>query len=393
LDPLVRSRALGTKVHVAVQDVASDEVLYSRNAEMMTTPASTTKLLTAAAALAKLGPAYRLATRAVAGAEPGVVVLVGGGDATLSVGKDGQFPGAARLDQLAAQVKKALGGTAPTRVLVDTSLFTGPETAVGWSAGDISPGGQVSRIQALMTNAGRIKPVHHEYGGDPRYGDPAISAGKAFARLLGVPASTVQRGRAPEKAASAAGAELGRVESPPLVQVTDWMLEQSDNTIAEALGRLVALASGQPGSFEGASEAIVGQLRALGLDGDEVELYDASGLSRKNGISPALLTQLLAIAADGEEPALTGIFGGLPVAGWSGTMAKRFVSPRPNQVGQGVVRAKTGTLSGVNTMAGQLITVDGRLLVFAIMASGSTDAVTGKAALDRVAAALVSCGC
>ena len=74
-------------------------------------------------------------------------------------------------------------------------------------------------------------------------------------------------------------------------------------------------------------------------------------------------------------------------------MLKRFVSPKPNQGGQGVVRAKTGTLSGVNTMAGVLTTADGRLLVFAIMASGSPGAVPGRAALDKVAAKLVSCGC
>jgi D-alanyl-D-alanine carboxypeptidase/D-alanyl-D-alanine-endopeptidase (penicillin-binding protein 4) len=408
LDPLVGSSALGTKVHVAVLDVASEQILYSRDADTMTTPASTTKLLTAAAVLAARGPAYRLSTRAVAGAQPGEVVLVGGGDPTLSVDAKGQFPGAARLDLLAARVKKALGGTAPTRVLVDTSLFGGAETAPGWSATDISPGGQVSRIQSLMTNAGRIKPVHNEFGGDPRYADPAIAAGKAFARLLGVPASTVKRGTAPKAtpgaaaspsvaaapgATAAPGQELGRVQSPPLVQISDWMLEQSDNTLAEALGRQVALAGGQPATFDGATRAMIAKLRELGLATDQVRLSDASGLSRRNLISPALLIGLLALAAGGEQPALTGIFGGLPVAGWSGTMAKRFVSPRPNQVGQGIVRAKTGTLSGVNTMAGELITKDGRLLVFAIMASGSGNVITARAALDKVPARLVTCGC
>ena len=390
LDPLVGSPALGTKVHVAVLDVASGQVLYSRNANLPTTPASTTKLLTAAAVLAARGPAYRLSTTAVAGTQPGEVVLVGGGDPTLSVDAKGQFPGAARLDLLAAQVKKALAGTAPTGVLVDTSLFSGTETAPGWSSTDISPGGQVSRIQSLMTNAGRIKPVHHEFGGDPRYADPAIAAGKAFARLLGVPASTVKRGTAPK---AAAGKELGRVQSPPLVQISDWMLGQSDNTLAEALGRQVALAAGQPATFDGASRAIAAKLGELGLPAGQVRLSDASGLSRRNQISPSLLIGLLALAAGGRQPALTGIFGGLPVAGWSGTMAKRFVSPRANQVGQGVVRAKTGTLSGVNTMAGQLITKDGRLLVFAIMASGSGNVITARAALDKVPARLVACGC
>jgi D-alanyl-D-alanine carboxypeptidase/D-alanyl-D-alanine-endopeptidase (penicillin-binding protein 4) len=58
-----------------------------------------------------------------------------------------------------------------------------------------------------------------------------------------------------------------------------------------------------------------------------------------------------------------------------------------------VVRAKTGSLSGVNTMAGELITKDGRLLVFAVMASGSSDATTARSALDKIPAALVGCGC
>ncbi|WP_460885228.1 D-alanyl-D-alanine carboxypeptidase/D-alanyl-D-alanine endopeptidase [Paractinoplanes abujensis] len=387
IDPLVKSAGLGSKVHVAVLDVASDEVLYARNADTMTTPASTTKLLTAAAILDARGPSYRLSTRAVAGGQPGEVVLIGGGDPTLATAKNTLFPGAARLDLLAAQVKKALGTARPTRLLYDTSLFSGPETARGWDSSDIAYG-QVSRIQALMVNAGRVRPIHNEFGGDPRSSNPADAAARAFAKMLGVPSSAVKKGKAP-----AGGRQLGIVQSPPMVQLTDWMLEQSDNTAAEALGRQVAIADGKAGTFDNATDAIIARMRALGLPADEANLYDASGLSRNNGISPTMLTELLAYAASGQQPALSSIFGGLPVAGWSGTMTKRFVKPAPNQVGQGVVRAKTGTLSGVNTMAGVLTTADGRLLVFAIMASGSGNAVTGRAALDRVAARLVGCGC
>jgi len=400
IDPLVKSKALGTKVHVAVVDVASGDVLYARNADRMTTPASATKLLTAAAVLDARGPSYRLSTRVVAGRSPGEIVLVGGGDPTLATGKNTLFPGAARLDLLADQVKKSLGAVVPTRLLYDTSLFSGAETAKGWGSGDISSG-QVSRVQALMVNAGRVKPIHHEFGGDPRSADPANAAARAFARMLGVSTSAVRKGKAPAASSSPSsaaaeiipGQQLGVVQSPPMVQLTDWMLGQSDNTAAEALGRQVALADGKPGTFDDATEAIIARMDDFGLPADEANLYDASGLSRHNGISPTLLTQLLSLAAAGQRPALSGLFGGLPVAGWSGTMHQRFVQPKPNQAGQGVVRAKTGTLSGVNTMAGTLTTADGRLLVFAIMASGSGNAVTGRAALDTVAAKLVSCGC
>ncbi|GLW30220.1 hypothetical protein Areg01_31600 [Actinoplanes regularis] len=405
LDPLVKSSALGSTVHVSVMDVASAQVLYSQNADIPTTPASTTKLLTAATALAARGPAYRLATRVVAGENPGEVVIIGGGDPTLAINAKGQFPGAARLDRLAAQVRKALGDTPVTKVTVDISLFSGPETATGWSSDDISPGGQVSKIQALMTNAGRITPVHNDSGGDPRFSDPALAAGRAFAKQLGVPSSKVSKGTAPAAdaatgasasapaAAVTPGQELGRVESPPLVQILDWMLQQSDNTLAEAMARQVAVAAGAEASFDGASEAMIKKLRELGLPGDEANLYDGSGLSRHNGISPTLLVQTLALAAGGTRPELSAMFNGLPVAGWSGTLRTRFVTPSVNQSAQGIVRAKTGTLRGVNTLAGVLITKDGRVLSFAIMASSTSDPGSAKAALDKVAARLVACGC
>ena len=405
IEPLIRATALGSVVNASVVDPLTGAALYQRNPDTKTTPASTTKLLTAAAVLAARGPAYRLTTRAVAGRTPGEVVLVGGGDPTLAVNAGGLFPGAARLDQLAAQVKSALGATKPTRVRIDTSLYTGPLTAPGWSPSDISPGGQVAAVQSLMTNAGRVAPVHHEVGPDPRYPDPALAAGAAFAKQLRVRAA-VTRGPAPAPPAGPAapasasapptvapGTLLGTVASPPLLQVTDWMLQQSDNVIAEAMGRQVALAAGKPASFSGATEAILAKLQELGLPAGEAVLYDASGLSRRNAITPSLLTDVLGLAASGTHPAVAALFGGLPVAGWSGTLRTRFVTPDPNQIGQGVVRAKTGSLSGVNAMAGELVTKDGRLLVFAIMAKGGPNPLAARAALDRVAARLVSCGC
>src|SRR5205823_4408845 len=90
------------------------------------------------------GPGYRLSTRVVAGSAPGEVVLIGGGDPTLSVNGNGSYPEAARLDLLAQQVKQALGGAAPTRVVVDSSLFSGPSTGPGWDS-DIVSGGFARR--------------------------------------------------------------------------------------------------------------------------------------------------------------------------------------------------------------------------------------------------------
>jgi D-alanyl-D-alanine carboxypeptidase/D-alanyl-D-alanine-endopeptidase (penicillin-binding protein 4) len=385
---------------VAVLDVATAQPLFQLNADTPATPASTTKVITAATVLAARGPAYRLTTRVVAGDKPGEVVLIGGGDPTMAVNAKGEFPGAARLDKLAAQVKTALGGTKPTKVVIDTSLYSGPSIAKGWSTGLISPQGQVAAIQPLMTNAGRISPLHAS-GSDPRYSDPALAAGKAFAKLLGV-SGTVTRGKAHATAtgASAAGGalapgtELGKVQSPPLVQILDWMLQQSDNVIAEAMGRQVALAAGLPASFDGTSQAMIDKLNDLGLPGDEANLYDASGLSRHDGISPTMLTGLLALAAGGDQPQLSSLFGSLPVAAWSGTLSDRFVSSPGDKAAQGVVRAKTGSLDAVNTMAGELVTKDGRVLTFAVMADQTTGGeAAARNAIDAVVARLTECGC
>ncbi|HET8642999.1 MAG TPA: D-alanyl-D-alanine carboxypeptidase, partial [Pseudonocardiaceae bacterium] len=88
---------------------------------------------------------------------------------------------------------------------------------------------------------------------------------------------------------------------------------------------------------------------------------------------------------------LRPMVNGLPVAGGSGTLAERYLAG-PSVPGRGHVRAKTGTLEGVNSLAGIVVDADGRLLVFALLSNGST-AATARPALDAIAAALRTCGC
>src|SRR5207302_1298596 len=160
---------------------------YTQNQTDGVIPASTMKLATAVSVLATRGPAYQLQTRAVAGPNPGEVVLVGAGDPTLAVNASGTYPDAARLDDLATQVKKALGGTAPTRVIVDSSLFTGADTGPNWESDVVDSFGYTSRITALMVDGGRTNPKQID-NPSPRTSTPALFAGQAFAKLLGLPA-------------------------------------------------------------------------------------------------------------------------------------------------------------------------------------------------------------
>ncbi|HEX7744535.1 MAG TPA: D-alanyl-D-alanine carboxypeptidase/D-alanyl-D-alanine-endopeptidase, partial [Micromonosporaceae bacterium] len=395
LDPLIA--ASGVKgMNLSVLDVATGQSLYDRGGDVPNVPASTTKLATAVAVLSTRGPGFRIPTRAVAGNAPGEVVLVGGGDPTLAVGATGSYPGAARLDQLAQQTRRALGGQTPTKVTVDASLFTGPRYEPGWDPGTPTEG-YGAAVTALMTDGARVDP-RQATGPAQRVSEPDLAAGRSFARLLGVPPTTVTQGTAPAPAASPAaagapGAELGRVESPPMLRLVEFMLGESDNVVAELLARQVALARNQPASFTGAAAAVDGVLADLGLDAGQSALADGSGLSRSNRITADLLAKLLALAADPGHPELAGIAAALPVAAWSGTLRDRYGTAAGGSSAAGVVRAKTGTLSGVHSLAGMVTTADGRLLAFAIMADDVPSTLDVRPRMDRMAAALGACGC
>ncbi|GAA2613883.1 hypothetical protein GCM10010399_50950 [Dactylosporangium fulvum] len=383
LAPLLAAPALGPHITASVVDVATGQVLYSSEPDAAMTPASTTKVVTAAAVLAALGPAYRIKTRVVAGTQPGEVVIVGGGDPTLAVFPTPFYPGAPRMDDLAAQVKEALGGTVPTRVIYDVSLYTGSGIEPGWDS-DATTGGSGAVITPLMTEGARRNPTRYS----ARFPQPDVQAAQSFAKALGLPQSAIAAGTAPQGTK-----ELGKVESAPLVRLVETMLLESDNVLADALARQVAIAKGQPASFEGAAAAMKTVLSELNLPVTGYGLVDGSGFSRNNRLSPALLTGVLAMAARSDRAEMRGIFSGLPVAGYSGTLATRFTKAQEGAAAAGLVRAKTGTLTGVNSLAGIVVDADGRALAFAFMADQTTDGGQAVVALDRVAAALATCGC
>ncbi len=376
----LRDQRLGRQVTYSVVDASTGHSLAGHDAATPATPASVTKLTTAAAVLTRPGPAARITTRVVAGALAGDVVLLGAGDPTLSVGGTQAYPGAARLDLLATAVRRAMRGPVH-RLLLDTSAYLGPATAPGWDS-DLVSSGNVAPITALMVDGGRVDPTRRA-----RSATPDLAAARAFAHALGLPAGAVIRGRAPTRAR-----ELARVTSTPIATLVEQMLENSDNVLAEALARQVAISRHQPASFAGAVAAVRTTLSEIGAPTTGLRLFDASGLSRQDLLPPQLLTTLLSRAAG--QPQLRSLLTSLPVAGFTGTLLQRFRvgASRP---GAGEVRAKTGTLSGVSALAGVVSDRDGRLLAFAVLAdrvpAGGT--LAAESALDDVAATLSQCGC
>jgi D-alanyl-D-alanine carboxypeptidase/D-alanyl-D-alanine-endopeptidase (penicillin-binding protein 4) len=182
------------------------------------------------------------------------------------------------------------------------------------------------------------------------------------------------------------------VHSAPIARLVEQALSMSDNMLAEALARQVAIARNLPASFEGSAQAVTAALKDAGVDTSGVQLFDGSGLSQQDRLPVTLLTTLITDAADGTLPEAAPILSGLAVAGYDGTLADR--GDDDPDTAPGAVRAKTGTLLGVNGLAGTVVTEDGRLLVFAILADDATGSVAGaENALDQVATALAECGC
>jgi len=375
-----------------VVDPLTGTVLWERDPDTALVPGSTAKLPTAAAALLTLDPERTLTTTVVAGAEPGTVVLVGGGDPTLSAlpaGEQSVYPGAARLDDLVAQVRAAPGYTDVTvsTVLVDVDRYHGDVLAPGWFAADV-PAGFVAPIVPVMLDGARADPTDAT---TPRSGTPAQDAAAELARRLGADPAATAVGSAPPGARV-----LATVQSPPVEDLVTTVLGTSDNVLAEVLAREVALVTGAEPSFAGAGAAVLDVLTRNGFDTAETTLADGSGLSTRDRVSATLLTDLLAAAAgpkdtDPRTAALRPMLVGLPVAGGTGTLADRYEGPTAT-AGRGWVRAKTGTLTGVNTLAGTVLDVEGRLMVFALLSNGP-DPGAARPRLDALAAALRSCGC
>lgn len=398
LDPVRVARALrrpladpdlGPRVSVAVGELAGAEPVWSTGASTFI-PASTTKVVTAAAALEALGPAATFTTRVVTGASQREVVLVGGGDPYLASQPASPeeattlYPERADLMTLAADTAAALGGRGRIRVRFDDSLFSGPSDNPEWRP-DYVPDDIVSPITALMADGGR------EPDGWRRYDDPSLAAAQAFARGLEAAGLEV-KGRVRPGAAREAAAELAAVESAPLAQIAERVLDVSDNEGAEVLARHVGLAVSGEGSFVAGAAGILQTLRSLGVDTSGAVVHDGSGLSRNNRLTAQLLLDVLRVAA-GSQERLRSTLTGLPVAGFSGSLTWRFDDGPPRA--RGTVRAKTGTLSGVHALAGLVTGRQGVPMVFVVAADRTDDArkVDAQDAVDQVAAALAACRC
>lgn len=386
----LRDAALGSRVNAAVVDAATGTTLYASGATQPAIPASTTKLFTGIAALHALGPDRTFETRVVAagptagGVLDGDLVVVGGGDPTLTNDATPEsYPAPATLASLARRVRKAGIRRVTGDLVVDASVFDGPGLAPGWKPTYVTEG-SVAPIRGFLVDGGRVR-----IDDDARYGEPDVAGAaklRVFLRKAGVRiGDTIRRGVAPST-----GETVATVTSPPVGALVERMLIRSDNELAESLARHVAIERGLPADFAGVAQAVPATIRELGVTPPTI--HDGSGLSRLNRVTPEQLVAVLLAAT--RQDRYRALLTGLPVAAFSGTLSTRYDKP-PARTAAGRVRAKTGSLDNVATLAGTIETATGRVLVFAFTADRLPTRFVGAAAraLDAAAAALAACGC
>lgn len=380
LDAGLARIAAGTDACWLVDDAGT--TLDARDPDRALRPASTLKLLTAAATLLRLGPDRRFRTTVLApdAGTPRSLVLVGGGDPGLAtpagvaaVQADPERRGSptTRIAELAGRIEQAGIRSLPGGIRVDDSRYDAVRYDVHWPASYRS-GGVVGPVGALSVDAGWADPR----GEGRPFADPAIGAGEALASQLesrGIRVGPVTRGPAPNGARVVAS-----IDSAPMREVVAGILAASDNHGAEMLLKELAVAGGtRPGTTEAGARVARAALERAGVPTAGLVQLDGSGLARDNRASCRTLVETLAL---GDRPGLGPLSDGLAVAGERGTLADRLTgSPL-----RGRLVAKTGTLDGTSGLVGT--STVRRPVRFALLLNGTFDEATAYARREAMAA-------
>lgn len=434
LDAILADSGLrGADVGITVRDANTGAVVYTRSGSKRSQVASNLKVLTTAAALDLLGPDYKWKTELQSsGARNGStlngdLVLRGTGDPTMSplrykaladtLKASGvtQVSGALVLDDTAYDAQPYGSGWAwddePYSYSAETSALTlspdarfsagtvvvrvKPGAAAGAPAQvSVEPANDHVQIQSTATTGSGGVVVEREHGTNvirvsgstsvetvtlSTVKDPTGLVSSVFRKALeqnGIQVlGGVRKGKAPQGAAV-----LASDVSMPLSQLINPLLKNSNNMLAEVLVKSAG------GSFTNGINQMSTKWAGLGIDPNWVEIFDGSGMSRLDQISPDDLTSILVKAK--AKPWFNTWSASFPVAGRDGTLANRM----KGTAAEGNVKAKTGSLSGVSGLTGYVTTQAGRQLVFSIVLNNVVLWFSPKTIEDKVAVRLASDG-
>jgi D-alanyl-D-alanine carboxypeptidase/D-alanyl-D-alanine-endopeptidase (penicillin-binding protein 4) len=407
----INNPRIGRSFGFDVVDSKTGESVYSTSANTALRPASNMKIVTALTALKVLGPSTRMATSTFV-PKRGKVILRGGGDTMLTSSSLASLarstaayltsnrlrpgrrqPPAYRPSTCTINGKTRKSTTKrpcplvtppkkrkAVKVFVDDSLYRKPSRGPGWTSSY-----QPSVVRPVRP-LGRIGVYQW---------DSAKEAGAVFASALrsaGLKARI--RGH---RDVTEGTPEAASVDSSTVASQVRYMLQVSENNIAEMLFRQVAVERGRKGSWKGGRLAARDTLRELGLSTKSLKLLDGSGVSRDDRLTPRFLTDLLAVALRTDEhPEFESFLKSLPVGGRTGTLSPstaRFTT-YPSRCAAGEVFAKTGTLFDTIGLSGYTRAADGELKIFSALVNDrpqSYSPLSTRQAVDGLIATVNGC--
>ena len=322
-------------------DPSTGESIFEYSADSLRMPASLLKIISAVALLDYVEPDFRFTTEILTGAEPNTLIVAGSLD-----------PWMERNGVLAIKM-----GRASLPKLVKTAL---------------------KKLDS--DNGAPIKTLNIKYS-KMHFPDIDFIKSQFMARNVKVTTTRITS----EEASLASKESIAIFQSPPMQKIMDWMLIWSDNTLGNRMAMYASMKAGFGYSESGIQETFVKTLNNLGIDSTGLVAVDGSGLSRLNRVSAQMLAELLLKTYDNEKYRI--IYGGLPVGGVNGTMRNRFVSSAPKAIG--LVRTKTGSLTGVVSLAGYVQGGDREYIFVAIadqIPKYPSAARAARIALDKVLA-------
>lgn len=344
-----------SQVGLMVYDLTADSAIYRYNERQTLRPASTMKVVTAVAAIDRLGGSYRFSTSLCYtgtidnGTLSGDVYCVGGFDPLFN-GDD--------MKAFAGSIRQMGVDTIRGRIVADKSMKESDTLGEGWCWDDDNP-----VLSPLLVSR---RDIFTE-----RFADELRKAG------ITVDAACAE-GTAPN------GAFTVCTRFHTIDQVLMRMMKESDNLFAEAMFYQLAAATGSRPAKASHAKALIRRLVSrTGLNPDAYRIADGSGLSLYNYVSAEMEVALLRYAYRNTD-IYNHLYHSLPVAGQDGTLKKRM----RDGFTDGNVHAKTGTLTGISSLAGYCTAANGHTLCFAIINQGVMHGRDGRNFQDRVCSAL-----
>lgn len=415
IEVFIQEKLPTAQVGIAIESPQSGDIIYHRQADQLYYPASSTKLFSAAAALKELGPSFQFKTLLLKDEKN--IYLKFTGDPTLTENN---------LLTLVSKLKTEKPSVLNQDIIIDDSTFSGPYYGLGWTW-DSLPWYYSAPVSAIIVNENKtiLKILEGKKLGEKlqlQY-DATLPKFTLKTNVVGVsktaadkecqlhltqkqsnltldgcwpiertPASlsiSIEDPKTMAKEAIETALKQNHIpfegkilfakanpkatliathDSPPLSEILKSALADSNNLTADAITKTLGLARRNEGSFlQGAHAIQIVLNEAFDFPADQYELFDGSGMSRYNLISPSLITELLYRMY--HDPLFSVFHKAMSHAGKNGTLADRM--KEAPLVGR--IVAKTGSAKGTSALSGYLKANSGKIYIFSIVINQSLD--------------------